>query len=144
MSQSPGARITDGRWAAVLAGVLFAAAVVGLAMIALDYDADIARASGRDVDVGASMVAIGIAAAFPGGLIVLGAVRSGVPALIARIVAAGVLLLLVLLFAFAGGLFFAPAVGLMSLSALQLGLALLRRPPRPLPPPAPSQRMTGG
>ena len=141
MSRSRDARPTDGRWAAVLAGVLFTAGVVVLAMISLEYSAEVAGASGEPVDTAAAMVAIGIAAAVPGGLIVLGAVLPGVPGLIARIVAAGVLVLLVMLFAFAGGLFFAPAVGFMSLSALQLGLALSRPPSQPLPPPTPSQRV---
>lgn len=141
MGQSQSARPTDGRWAAVLAGVLFIAGVVVLATISLDYSAEVAGVSGEPVDVAAAMAAIGIAAAVPGGLIVLGAMLSGVPGLIARIVAAGVLFLLVMLFAFAGGLFFAPAVGLMSLSALQLGLALSRTPSQPLRPPTPSQRV---
>lgn len=142
LSKKP--RLTDGRWAAVSAGLLFVAAVVVVTRIGLDYDAQVAAAAGRETDVGRSLAIVATAAAVPGGVILLGAVLSGIPGLVARLFAVGVLLLLLLLFAFAGGLFFAPAAGLMALSALQLGLALLRNPRgSPPPPPLASNRVSG-
>lgn len=115
MEAQPG---SPGRGFAVAALLAYLAATAGIVLISLDYQNAIGNSGLGDWTLRGAMV---VGGAFGLPLLLAGSacVATGRTSTILRWLSAGSLGLLVLFFAFGGGIFFIPAAGLMVVSAIR-------------------------